>query len=70
MSCVYVVVVVVCACGAVWHAENPPCVHSKRPRVYRHHGDVLKYTRGPFERTLEERGCLCVWGERRRAESA
>ena len=23
VSCVYVVVVVVCACGVVWHAENP-----------------------------------------------
>ena len=42
-------VVVIVAC-VVWHTENPvcpsktpPCVHSKRPRVYRHHA----HTRNP-----------------------
>ena len=48
-------------CG-VWRGlarrKNPPCVDSKRPRVYRHHGHMLKHmcawcrnTRGRFERT-------------------
>ena len=32
--CGVVCVVVVVAC-VVWHAENPPCVDSKRPPVYR-----------------------------------
>ena len=48
----------VCVCGVVWHAENLPCVASKRPRVCRHHAHMLKhmcawcrYTRGRFERT-------------------
>ena len=38
--------------------KTPPCVDSKRPRVYRHHANMLKhmcawcrYTRGRFERT-------------------
>ena len=63
--CVVVVVVVCrCGCGrgvcvvacVVWHAENPvcrfktpPCVHSKRPRVYQHHvhmGGVLNLQTG------------------------
>ena len=25
---------VLSVCGAAWHAEKPPCVDSKRPRVY------------------------------------
>ena len=48
-------------CG-VWRdlarGKNPPCVDSKRPRVYRHHAHMLKHmcawcrnTRGRFERT-------------------
>ena len=39
-------------------SDTPPCVRSKRPRVYRHHAHMLKhvcawcrYTRGRFERT-------------------
>ena len=42
----------------VWHAEKPPCVDSKRPRVYRHHARMCqnmralcRYTRGRFEST-------------------
>ena len=45
--CVVLVCVVVCACGVVvrvcgeaWHAENPPCVDSKRLRAYRQHVSV------------------------------
>ena len=70
LSCVavVVVVVVVCVCGVVWcgvlgwHAEKPPCVRSKRPRVYRQHVHTWKhmwtccrYTRWRFERTHGER---------------
>ena len=49
--------VVVCVRCGVW-CETSPCVHSKRPRVCRHHAHMLKhmcawcqYTRGRFERT-------------------
>ena len=58
-------------CGVVWCAvwcgtlktpcvdlKRSPCVHSKRPRVYRHHAHMLKsmraccrHTRGRFEST-------------------
>ena len=54
LSCVYVFLVVVCACGVV----KLPCVHSKRPRVYRHHARMWQHmrawrrcTRGRFECT-------------------
>ena len=33
--CVWCVRGVCCVCGAAWHADNPLCVGSKRPRVYR-----------------------------------
>ena len=35
--CVYMWCCVLCVqvvCGEAWHAENPPCVRSKRLRVY------------------------------------
>ena len=45
-------------CGETWHAENPPCVRSKRLRVYgcrytrrrpdRTHGGVLNVHTGRF----------------------
>ena len=48
---VYVVVVVVSACGEVWHAENPvctfntfPCVPAPRPHVGTHAGVVPAHT--------------------------
>ena len=63
VCCVLCVVVLVCV---VWHAEKfpcvdlkrPPCVHSKRPRVYRHHVHMCfnmcawcRHTRRCFECT-------------------
>ena len=56
---------VCCVCGAAWHAENhplcrfktPPCVGSKRIRVYRQNARMLntrafcRYTRMRFEPT-------------------
>ena len=52
-----------CACAVrcgwcvEWHAEKPPCVHPKRPRVYQHHNHMwCWYTRGRFERTCGEEG--------------
>ena len=61
---VVVIVVVWCPRGGtfkngsvVWHVQKkPPCVDSKRPRVYRHHARMCyhmrawcRYTRGRFE---------------------
>ena len=49
----------VCVCG-VWCGtqKKPPCVDSKRPRVYRHHAHMCqnmrawcRYTQGRFEST-------------------
>ena len=39
--------VAVCVGGAVavWHAETPPCVDSKRPRVYRQHAHMFQHVR-------------------------
>ena len=43
---------------SVWIQKTPPCVHSKRPGVLRHHAHMCfnmcawcRYTRGRFERT-------------------
>ena len=33
--CVVRCCVILCGCGAAWHAENPPCVRSKRPPCVR-----------------------------------
>ena len=66
--CVFLCVsVCVCVCcGTLKNVEKnpcvnsktPPCAHSKRPRVYRHHAHMCfnmctwcRYTRGRFERT-------------------
>ena len=58
-----VVVIVVVWCVVVFGVwcgtqKKPPCVDSKRPRVYRHHARMCqnmrawcRYTRGRFERT-------------------
>ena len=60
VSCVYVVVVVVCACGVVWHAENPhvyiqnvpvctgttPACGNTSGRGAGTHGDVLNVHTG------------------------
>ena len=61
--------VVVCCCCVSWcgvcavcvvvrHWKKPPCVRSKRPRVYRHHAPMCfnmcawcRHTRGRFEST-------------------
>ena len=58
--CLRVVLCGVCGvvCGAAWHAEKPPCVDAKRPRVYRHHAHMCyhmcawcRYTRKRFAST-------------------
>ena len=60
--CVCVLCCVVCVvCGVVARLgtqKKPPCVDSKRPRVYRHHAHMCyhmrawcRYTRGRFEST-------------------
>ena len=64
--CVLVCVVLWCVvmCGCVWCGvpvctfKTPPCVGSKRPRVYRHHAHMCyhmrawcRYTRGRLEST-------------------
>ena len=64
--CVVLCCVVLCVvwCGVVWCVarlgtqRKPPCVDSKRPRVYRHHAHMCyhmrawcRYTRGRFEST-------------------
>ena len=55
---------------SVCPSKTPPCVCSKRLRVYRHHAHMLKhmcawcrYTRGRFERTHTE----TLWMDTRRA---
>ena len=71
--CVCVCVCAVCVCIVLCCGtqKKPPCVNSKRPRVYRHHAHMCyhmrawcRYTRGRFESThggfwdghTEERG--------------
>ena len=51
--------------SSVCPSQKPPCVDSKRPRVYRHHAHMCyhmcawcRYTRGRFEPT--HGGFLCV----------
>ena len=71
--CVFVVCVCVCVClwcvvvFGVWCGtqKKPPCVDSKRPRVYRHHAHMCqnmrawcRYTQGRFEST--HGGFFCV----------
>ena len=64
VSCLLCVVLwcgaVWCVCGVVWcdTIKTSPCVHSKRPRVCRHHAHMLKHmcagcrhTRRRFGRT-------------------
>ena len=48
--------------------KRPPCLDSKRPRVYRHHAHMLKHmcawcrhTRGRFESTHGGRFCTHTW---------
>ena len=63
VCCVVLCVVLCCVC-VVWCVarlgtqKTPPCVDSKRPRVYRHHAHMCyhmrawcRYTRGRFEST-------------------
>ena len=71
VGCVVCACAVVCVCGVcvclwcvvvfgVWCGtqKKPPCVNSKRPRVYRHHAHMCyhmrawcRYTEGRFEST-------------------
>ena len=51
--------VVVCACGVVWHAENPVRTFKTSPhhaRMWQHVWAWCRYTLGRFERTHGEMG--------------
>ena len=62
--CVCLCLCLVCGCWCVmWHAEKPPCVDSKRLRVYRQHARMClnmraccRFTRRRCERTHGEGG--------------